>query len=81
MKDFFGYFNPLPLGEWLWDQLTGEDEESGGDDDVITNACEYKEHKKNARPSTKSKHEKGKTRKGNDKKGGEKRDVRRPYSR
>jgi len=38
-----------------------------------------KEHTKNARPSTKGKHEKGKSRKGNDKRGGEKGDKRRPY--
>ena len=41
----------------------------------------YKEHTKNARNSTKGKHQKGQTRKGKDMFRGEKGDVRRPYIR
>ncbi len=42
---------------------------------------ESAEHKKNARPSTKGKHQKGQARKKGDKSGGEKGDKRRPYRR
>ena len=45
-----------------------------GEDDA-----EKPEHKKNARPSTKQKHEEGRSRAGRDAPGGEKGDERRPY--
>ena len=41
----------------------------------------YAEHKKNARPSTLNKHQKGQTQRLREKRGGEKGDIRRPYKR
>jgi hypothetical protein len=54
--------------------------------EIIWNSCyekrkKEKEHTKNARPSTKGKHEQGKARKKRDKRGGEKGDDRRAWGR
>jgi RHS repeat-associated protein len=62
------------VGAILWPSDIAEDEPA-------SDICMMKEHTKNARPSTKKKHEDGTTRKGRDKRGGEKGDSRRPYKR